>query len=672
MILKIRSKLYIVWTISVKNTKNIILPIEWLRALAVLAVVIYHFDKNLLPGGYLGVDIFLVISGYLVGGALVSNKNLNIKGFYSFINRRFWRLQPALVATLFISIILGGLYSTPEELISFGGNSLSSFLGYSNIYFWQQAGYFGGVGEYNLLLHTWSLSLEWQYYLSFGLLCLVFLYVNKRVLDLKVILLITIISFALAIFASSFAPSANFFLLPSRVWEFFIGTVVFVFFRTKQTDMKLNHKGLGFMIGAIICIISLMYFEESTSLPGWLTFFPIFGVSVCLACSSFTVNQVIKKSTMLPFLIGRSSYSIYLLHWPIIVVFSELFIGNVLTSILFIGAIIFLGYLMYKFIELPFSKVNLAFYIPLIGFGLILWLSKFVINYNDGFVDRFSIKQLDILESAKLTNLDRRHCLNVISRNDNTPLNIGCKGGDKPHKYLIWGDSHLETLRSYFTGKEIGVDFIGVAGCPPLINVNRLYGNKKCDTYSKEALNFIKNNHQDYKALIFGGRFSAYLFGNTSQLGSAEGGVHQYIYDVEEPKKDRLSIFRYRLNETLAMIAKSDIKVVLVGGIPEYGVRIPREMFRHTLFDNNSSNEVVLPLNIVNRRVLKIDNILINEANNYTKFYFYDPKSILCDEVLCKTSNNGIPIYFDDDHLNNLGADIVMSDLLNSLKKSGI
>jgi len=656
----------------VKNSKNIILPIEWLRALAVLAVVIYHFDKSLLPGGYLGVDIFFVISGYLVGGALVTNKNLSIKGFYYFINRRFWRLQPALVITLVISILLAWVYSTPEELISFSGNSVSSFFGYSNIHFWQQAGYFGGAGEYNLLLHTWSLSLEWQYYLSFGLFCLAFLYINKRILDLKIILFITVISFTLAIFASSLAPSANFFLLPSRIWEFFIGTIVFVFFRIKKMEMKLNFKGLGFIVGGIICIISLVYFDESTSLPGWLTSVPVLGVSICLACSSLSVDHIVKKLTVLPFLVGRSSYSIYLLHWPLIVVFSDLFTGDFFTSVLFISAILVAGYFMYKFIELPFSKVNLAFYIPLISFGLILWLTTFVINSKNGFTDRFTSNQLDVLKSAKLTNLDRKYCLNVLSRNDKTPLNIGCQGGDKQYRYLIWGDSHLETFRSYFKDKDIGVDFIGVAGCPPLINVNRKYGNKKCNTYAKAALSFIKDNHQDYKALIFGARFSAYLFGNTYQLGSAEGGIHQYIYDIEEPNKDRFSVFKSRLNETLAKIAEFDTKVILIGGIPEYGVRIPREMFRYTLFHKNSSNEVVLPLSTVNKRLLTIDNILSQSASSYESFYFYNPKNILCDEILCKTSYNGLSIYFDDDHLNSLGADIVMSDLFNSLNATGI
>lgn len=637
--------------------------IEWLRALAVISVLIYHFDKSWLPGGFLGVDIFLVISGYLVGGNIVSREKMSFSDFWSFIEKRFWRLQPALIFTFILAFFVGTITSTPSELQALPVSATTSFLGISNLHYWEQGGYFGGASEYNLLLHTWSLSLEWQYYFAFALTCYLSLKFKDKNLSCHLMSGMFFASFILAILISVKAPSANFYLLPSRLWEFLAGTLVYIWVQKLRTRDNNKYQKKAFCTCFALCLCCLFFIDEANPLPGWLTLVPVLLTSSCLACSNFSISDMQAKYTKIPFLIGRSSYSIYLIHWPLIVAFGYLVHENIFLGISFLILVVFFGYFIYRHVEQrflapkPIVKSTIAILSILVIFSLVL-------ERSEGFQNRFSSRQLEILNSARLVNSDRRDCLNVVGRNDSAPLNPSCVQQMGKNNILMWGDSHLEVFRSYFLADdEINVRFLGVAGCPPIIKVDRMYGRKNCDDYADSAVDYILRNEQEFSTLIIGARFGAYVNGNTSHLGRSEGGLHQYIVDIENPDKSRINVFRDRISETLAILSETKLSVIILGGIPEFGEAIPRQMFRDTIFSRESSttSDITIPVSYVNARIKDIDDFIVAESQKYQNIHFYDPKETLCDELKCWASKNRQPLYFDNDHLNKSGAALVMS-----------
>lgn len=661
------------------SNKEVIQPIEWLRALAVVSVVLYHIDKNILPGGYLGVDIFLVVSGYLVGGALANKLHFTSSEMIYFLKKRFWRLQPALVFTLIISFYLSYLYGTPHEFTENVLNSAAAFSGVSNVYFWSNTSYFGGSSEFNYLLHTWSLSLEWQYYISFALLCFFWLKVFNRNISILILLILVAASFLVAVKLSTQSPSANFFLLPSRLWEFCFGTLIYNLRHLPNVSKKLLISSpLGFLLGLTLCFYSVVFIDEKNSLPSHLTIIPVLGTCICLFFVNFKVSPLLQKITYIPFLIGRSSYSIYLLHWPLCVAFAYSVKGHFVLQIIFVMFIFLAGYIIYKYIEIPFSKIRkhsspVTITILLISFSTYLFIFS-----NEGFPDRFTKEKIDLIGfSNSYINKDRMYCLNLKERNDLLPININCKSSIAQKRVLMWGDSHLEPFRGPFNLNEelsgmMSIDFVGVGGCPPVPYLERLNMDKRCNDYSQSVLNYILSHHNEYDLIVIGARFTSYIKGNTSYLGPAEGGLDQYIYDIEYPSNLRNHSFSARFKHLLDRLGLLDIPIVLLGGIPEYGHQIPREMFRRSLHNGGDIIDITIPIDIVNERLSDMDLQLRKYSFELENVYFYDPKKVLCDENQCYASINKVPMYFDDDHLNYIGATRVAFNFMEFIESNGI
>jgi hypothetical protein len=436
----------------------------------------------------------------------------------------------------------------------------------------------------------------------------------------------------------------------------------------KKLDFRIEsiHQKIAFVICFGLLMLCLFIIDEANPLPGWLTLVPVTLTAICLACSYFSVSQRLTRLTKIPFLIGQSSYAIYLVHWPLVVSLGYLARENVVLGSGFLILIVVFGYVVHKHVEQRFLLPKPIFRFS-VGVLLILTIPFLMINHSGGFPGRFSSGQLEILNSASLVNGDRRHCLNVIGRDDNAPLNSLCTHEVAQDNYLMWGDSHLEVFRSYFLADDLlNISFLGVAGCPPLLMVDRKYGRKNCDEYAESALEFILANDDRFSVLIIGARFSAYVNGNTSHLGRAEGGLHQLIIDVENPTISQINAFRNRLSETLEILSETQLQVVILGGIPEFGESIPRQMFRDSVFSGKLSfyDDVFIPISDVNNRLRVIDDYIRSQSEKYENVHFFDPKEVLCDDYKCSGSLDSQPLYFDNDHLNKFGVDIASDGMI--------
>ncbi len=258
--------------------------IDGLRAIAILPVVFFHAGFSYASGGYVGVDIFLVISGYLITSLILSDKSNNKFSLLNFYERRARRILPALFLVILLSIPFAFLLMLPIELTNFSWSVLATTFFSSNIFFWREAGYFASPSELKPLLHTWSLAVEEQFYVLFPLFLLIILRFKLKT-SLLFILLFLFLSLGLAQVASSKFPSANFYLLPTRGWELLCGSILAFYFFSNPNKKIFNSNLLNdffSFLGFILIIYSIIFFNDKTPFPSFWTLFPVIGTSLLI------------------------------------------------------------------------------------------------------------------------------------------------------------------------------------------------------------------------------------------------------------------------------------------------------------------------------------------------------------------------------------------------------
>lgn len=324
--------------------------INGLRAIAVVAVLLFHLEPAWLPGGFAGVDVFFVISGYLMTGIIFSGLQQQQFSLLKFYIARANRIIPALAVLCLVLLAWGYFYLTPWEYRSLGKHAASSAGFVSNLIYWLESGYFDAASKQKWLLHTWSLSVEWQFYLLYPLLLLIL----ARLMPLRwlkwLIVISTAAAFAYSVFAARHSPSAAYFLLPARAWEMLMGGIAFLFPWQLAVKYKVWLERLGF--SAILCSYAL--YSEHSPWPGMLALLPVGGVFLIIQAQR--EQSLLSQNSLLQQL-GSSSYSLYLWHWPV-VVFGAYYnlpywpLFGLLLSLL-------LGALSYRYIEtLSFPKVS--------------------------------------------------------------------------------------------------------------------------------------------------------------------------------------------------------------------------------------------------------------------------------------------------------------------------
>ncbi|MEA3456830.1 MAG: acyltransferase family protein [Campylobacterota bacterium] len=417
--------------------KKYISDIDGLRAVAVMAVIFYHVGYKWIPGGFVGVDIFFVISGYLITKNIlfdVEHKNFS---FFDFYVRRARRLFPALFVMLLVSIVFAYQLFSPVDLARFGQSLLYANMSLSNFFFMSEAGYFDAGSDIKPLLHTWSLSVEEQFYLIWPFLLVGLLWFrNKRYL-LIFLLLSTIISAYASFAVTEKNPSVSFFMLPFRTFEFSIGALVIwaeLFkFRQKYLYDFLTMLGLG------LILYSLLIFTHTMQFPGYAALVPSIGAGLVIYASRFSVaGSLLRHKVAVG--IGLISYSIYLVHWPFIVFYKYWKFGTIthLEKMMFIAASFILGYVLWRYVEKPWrlkkaddSKTHFTFIVPALML-LIAFIAANIWGYK-GFPDRYP-EEFQISTEELMVERNR-----YWSKQQDADLLKGQKGEDS---VIIMGNSY--------------------------------------------------------------------------------------------------------------------------------------------------------------------------------------------------------------------------------------
>lgn len=640
--------------------------IDGLRAFAVIGVVLFHANVRPFAGGFVGVDVFFVISGYLITSMLVDDITNGRFSIIQFYEKRARRIFPALFAVILFSSITATVILMPSALKSYGQSVLSATLSVSNIFFWKTSGYFDATAAIKPMLHTWSLAVEEQFYILFPILLL---FTFRVIKGRWMILLVpsAIASFLLNIWSVNLHPSAAFYLTPMRAWELCIGALlalgVFPLLRQRWLRESASLLGISMIAGSIFVL------SEQTIFPGFTALFPCLGTALLIQAGhaedreSTTVGKLLSLKPVVA--VGLISYSLYLWHWPLLV-FARNLTNSRLTIDQTSGVIaiaVIAAVLSYRFIEQPFrgprgiltrKRLFTASAVVMTcaaSFG-------FFVHYSQGLPGRFP---QDVI---KMTAFDE----------SKSPLRTMCFGTEKKPKSIdrqcvigneeqvsifLWGDSHADSLYGTFAylHDTYGVNtFYGAdASCPPLLG---LAPTSACLLANDRKMEYILR-HDSIKYVVLASRWSAYLFGRTTDLGPAEDNTNLgrlisrrgeiFVKFSDEEKK----AFSESLESTVRQVQAAGKTVVLVYPIPETGYEIP-ETLAKIMLSGGAPEEFTRPVSYYYHRHKFIFN-LFDELGQSSRLVRIHPHAYLCDEKECRVYAEKTALYRDNNHLSIYG-----------------
>ena len=588
--------------------------INALRAIAVASVVVFHFNHSWLPGGFAGVDVFFVISGFLMTMIVVKGLEKENFSILSFYIARVKRIIPALSVLCFILLIFGLFFISPIDYLNLGKHAAASLSFVSNMVYWSESNYFNPSSNEKWLLHTWSLSVEWQFYLIYPL-ALVFL---KKVLTFRqlkfVVLCGTVLAFMFSVFVTIKSSSAAYFLLPTRAWQMLAGGLVFLY----PLSIKDCFRPQLQLTGLILITISFFIFSSSTPWPGYASLIPIIGSCMVLASNSNSklVSNNIAHS------LGKWSYSIYLWHWPIVVAGYYFELGPY-WWLVGIPLSILLGALSFKYIESKTLKDyhldNFKVLLRPLPFAIVVALSGMAIFYTNGLLHRFSQSEQLLVKSA----LEAKDDWNYPKPNmEIAGLEIRFIKGSSDKNLLVMGASHVEQLYPYVKSLEnkYNIYFLTQSGCfvtPSMKNPK--WGCSDLQNY-KKLLDKVKFE----KVLTSFYSFNSYLPTSTSQRNSEK-------------------LIRIKEFDNFMLVLKSKVReIFLLTGEPKGTEFDPVFAVRNKLPDSIAETQVRINYSEHEDALTKLKNI--DDIN------IIDPITYLCQNKQCKTRDEKRGFYYRDNN----------------------
>lgn len=615
--------------------------INGLRAWAVMLVVLYHFNVPGVSGGFSGVDIFFVISGYLMFGIVAAGLEEGSFSIWQFYLSRAKRILPALVVLCLASLVFGWFLLMPKEYQQLGGQVRESLFFTSNFRFLGEAGYFDVESQQKWLLHTWSLSVEWQFYLILPvLLILIWRFFKSSVALTATIAVLFFLSLISCVIHTGKSQSEAFFLLQFRAWEMLLGALVY--------QLKLDLSGarvwrrISELLGFALILSSALVFDQYDDWPGWRAMVPVSGAALVLVAgnqrSLFTAPYVAQW-------LGARSYSIYLWHWPMVVALAYL---NHLSHPVWVAAAILaslvIGHLSYTWIENPMRR-----WLTLIGgnkaAALVIVAVVFVAVAAQG-VRRSGVPER-LPDSVAWVDAERSNH-NPRLKECLAPEE-SCIYGERPVRVVLIGDSHADSVvtavRDSLPEGSGGVLFKGASGC--LVTFGMKSDKERCQAFNEELERTYADLHPG-APIIVAGRTSEYVNGGVA------GGKSYFYFDkpVSRVTEEVLNEFSTRYVDTMCRLAK-DREVYLMRPVPEMLVDVPTRIGRSLLF--GGLDNVVLSREDYHRRHALVWS-LQDEAQKTCGVKILDPLDYLCDSAVCYgNDSSGRPYYRDKDHLSEYG-----------------
>lgn len=670
--------------------------IDGLRAVAVIPVILFHAGFQSFSGGFVGVDVFFVISGYLITTIILSEKERGTFSLLNFYERRIRRILPALFFVMLVSLPFSWSWLLASDMKAFSQSLVAVPTFLSNILFWRTSGYWGADTELLPLLHTWSLAVEEQYYLVFPLFLMAMWRFPKRWI-LASLIVVGVISLLLAQWGAHNYPTATFFLLVTRAWELLIGATIAFYFLYRQERMRilLSHQYVNevlSVVGLLMVGYAVFAFDNTVPFPSFYTLIPTVGTGlIILFCSSkTTVGQLLGLKLIVG--VGLISYSAYLWHQPLFAFARYRSItgpGTLFLSLLAVLSLI-LAYISWRYVEKPFREKGVfsrRAVFTFAGLGSLFFVTVGLVgNFSDGWPGRIDERIQSSIEAATLKYLDDELCLKDYSLFGASKDMCALVESDDTYVYLM-GDSHAiaisSEMKSAFGKKEIGLIKATERGCPPVqgIYVYQSESDKlRCFNHNQAVFSYLENSENiEYIVLI--ARWAFYI--EAERFNNGEGGVEaeeklhfdMTVDDTQDSRSQqrRAAYYSQAYIDSVRKLLSLGKKVVLVYPIPEAGWDVPRYIRNYYLSDpdhafsvstGSTSYQVFQDRN--KRAYQALDNI--GEYPNLIRVY---PERIFCDRDVqqrCMVQQGGDLLYGDDDHLSNAGARLLVDEVVRGLE----
>lgn len=646
--------------------------IDGLRAIAVLPVILFHAGFSWFSGGYVGVDVFFVISGYLITSILISELDKGTFSIGNFYERRARRILPALFFVLLCCIPFGWFWSTPPQFKNFSESLVAVSLFASNIYFWRKEGYFAPAAEENPLLHTWSLAVEEQFYIFFPILLLI-LWRFGRSPVFYIVIGFSLISLALAEYGWRHHATANFYLLPTRAWELGVGAICAFVLHNRAVK-----SGQFFSaIGLALILYSIVGFDESVPFPSLYSLIPVVGAALIIVYGGHDTYTARMLSSRVLVGIGLISFSAYLWHQPLFAFarIRNLFELSFPMLVSLCVASFGLAYLTWRYVEQPFrrrqtsvlkarSKIFLAASsasLAFLAFGAYGYVSGGLKDANP---------MPEALHKDLYTRELQEECFGSAgNRVEEGGLFCIVGGVSKKPSVAVLGDSHslsfLAPLAREFEKKGGSFIYSGISGCPPLIDTYVLrYDQSRAACNRRNTEIFKKVVDSEIKKVFLISRWTYYSTGDKT-------GAFVYInksYDVPKDRSHSFDVFRERLSATLQFFELNGVEVFVLHQAPLQEIDARRLYTWAHIFNEDIDRvmiEASLDKSVHQRRYERVKRAIDSKVSLFEHAHAIDFTERLCPESKCWIGNADRSYYFDDDHLSNYGAEWVLEGLLD-------
>lgn len=646
--------------------------VDGLRAVAVGLVLLFHAGLGF-TGGFVGVDVFFVISGFLITGLILKKQASGDFKLGNFWLRRIRRIIPAAAVMSFATLAAGFLLLLPSDFKALAESSVAHQLMLANVFFLYNTGYFDGNADQMPLLHTWSLAVEEQFYLFLPFLLLLLHRYMKRA-TLVVLLVIGLISLAYSQYLVLESPEAAYFLLPSRAWELLIGGLVwFVPGPSKVKPWMLEILSALSLI-AIIGVGAL--YTHSTPFPGFGALLPCLATVLFIYCNTNKLTLGGRVLATRPFVfVGLISYSLYLWHWPVMA-YTRYWNGNYLSNemgLLLIVVSFGLAILSWRFVETPFRVGwQEARPIKVIGVAIastaVIICTSVTVSLMQGVPQRLP---KDVRQAAAEVVLPEIHdvTLDEIREGDLPRLGVGVQG-DKPPAFILWGDSHAHALQDCFdlSANEHGVAGVTVtrAGTLPLLGVTRpqrASHREIMPLHNQAVMRYIQEKKVPNIFLV--GRWALYV------EGREEGPNDTLLAEVGVSKTDRsiaAAAFEAGFERTLDGLMESGARIWVIKQVPlqDSGIYPQRTLVLNLLLGKDIPSGVSLEAH--EKRQALVNEIIDRVAASRDNVTVIDPAEIMFDRLgdsLLADLNGAY--YRDKNHLSPYGAETIVKPFIDEI-----
>lgn len=629
--------------------------IDGLRALAVAIVILFHFEFDWFPGGFVGVDVFFVISGFLITSLIARQIADNRFSLIDFYERRFRRIYPNLLIVLAVTVVLGFLAMVPLTYRPFGRSLIWATLSASNFAFIGGNGYFDPDNLTKPLLHTWSLGVEEQFYLVFPWLLIL---AAKRGYSTRWLIVgVVALSLALSVGAAVFDWAPSYFLLPTRFWELGIGALIAILPASHR--LSSGQRSLLGVGGLLVIGWAALRLSESDPFPGYLALAPTLGAAAIIWANGGLASRVLSLPPLV--WIGRLSFALYLWHWPLISIAAGIGLAPTepYVRLAIAGLMLALSIAGYYLWEQPIRQRRMlagrkAFFAILGVCAIVLIAVGAAIFQTKGIPQRLPADLVEMEWAAKRDAFYiAKRCPALANEGP-----VSCPLGDEDAgsvSFVIIGDSHAQAVAAEIgdLAKTLGLRgiYLGRAGCPPLANLTRT-ARSPCTQQYDFAMSQIKANNPQLVILI-----SQW----TALTGDPNGGYKTTLFAGGKPlsEPNRLSVVASAVDETLVAIGRRQIVTAFT--VPEYNGQPSIVWERWTERLGLPKITTSLTLSGYRMRQSYVRALLSRAQTTHPNLRVVDPASLFCRNGACIRAIGSEILYADNSHLTHAGAKMYAS-----------